>query len=64
MKLKTLQNYFNLYKGVIINMITTEFIVTWQTTRKREKGKTYSHVFTDLEKARAFKKEEENIKKL
>lgn len=45
-------------------MITTEFIVTWQTTRKREKGKTYSHVFTDLEKARAFKKEEENIKKL
>lgn len=45
-------------------MITTEFIVTWQTTRKREKGKTYSHVFTDLEKARSFKKDEENIKKL
>ncbi|HCQ5566766.1 TPA: hypothetical protein OLX95_000133 [Clostridioides difficile] len=43
-------------------MITTEFIVTWQTTRKWEKGKTYSHVFTDLEKARAFKKDEENIK--
>ncbi|HGL5964274.1 TPA: hypothetical protein ACKFJN_002836 [Clostridioides difficile] len=36
--------------------------MTWQTTREWEKGNIYSSIFTDLEEARAFKKDEENIK--
>lgn len=43
-------------------MVITEFKVTWQTTREWEKRNIYSSIFNDLEEARAFKKDEENIK--
>ncbi|MFL8675172.1 hypothetical protein [Clostridioides sp. GD02404] len=46
----------------MVNIVITEFKVTWQTTREWEKGNIYSSIFIDLEEARAFKKDEENIK--
>ncbi|EQF35177.1 hypothetical protein [Clostridioides difficile] len=43
-------------------MVITEFKVTWQTTSEWLKGGVYSNIFNNLEEARAFKKDEENIK--